>query len=150
MRGPRTIIGLAALLALLALVSTRAAPAGADAPAYKVIVNPDLAVTTVDASFLRDAYLKKISDWSDGTPLRPVALSDRHPVRARFVRDVLHKTPAQLRSYWNQQIFSGKRMPPPQVDSPAAAIAYVLANRGAVAYIPADVDAGRARVVTLR
>ena len=62
----------------------------------------------------------------------------------------MRKTPAQLKSYWNQQIFSGKGVPPPEADSPAAAVAYVLANPGAIAYVPADTDPGRTRVIGVR
>ncbi|HVV87291.1 MAG TPA: hypothetical protein VHE35_29825 [Kofleriaceae bacterium] len=125
------------------------APAAGDVTSYKIIVHPDNPVKAVDASFLRDAYLKKAGEWPGGLAVHPLDLSPRSPVRTQFVREVLRKTPLQLRSYWNQQIFSGKRVPPPHADTPAAAIAYVLANAGAVAYIPADVDPGRAKVVSL-
>ena len=63
---------------------------------------------------------------------------------------MLRKTPAQLKSYWNQQIFSGKGVPPPEADSTADVIAYVLANPGAVGYLPVDVDPGRAKVVEVK
>jgi hypothetical protein len=52
--------------------------------------------------------------------------------------------------YWNQQIFSGKGVPPPEADSTAAAVAYVLANPGAIAYLPADADPGRVKVIEVR
>ena len=57
---------------------------------------------------------------------------------------------AQLKNYWTQRIFSGTGVPPPQAGSAAAAIAYVLANPGALAYLPADVDPNGAKVVQLR
>ena len=63
---------------------------------------------------------------------------------------MIRKTPSQLRTYWNQQIFSGKGVPPPEADSVASAIQYVLANKGAIAYIPADADAGKAKVIGIR
>jgi hypothetical protein len=63
---------------------------------------------------------------------------------------VLRKTPAQLRSYWTQRIFSGTGVPPPEAETPTAALAFVLANPGAVAYVPSTLDTGRARVVKAR
>ena len=41
-------------------------------------------------------------------------------------------------------------MPPPEADAAADVIDYVLANEGRVGYVPADVDAGKAKVIKLR
>jgi hypothetical protein len=121
----------------------------ADQP-FKVIVHPDNPVTSVDRGFLRDAYLKKSTEWRAGTTIRPLDLSTKNSVRARFTQDVIKKTPAQLKNYWTQRIFSGKGVPPPEADSAEAAIGYVLANKGAVGYIPAGVDPGGAKVVAVK
>jgi len=127
------------------------AVAAAAAPdSYKIIVNPDNPVIAVDRQFLRDAFLRKTSDWDGGETIRPIDLAIRFPVRDRFAQDVLKKTPSQLKAYWNQQIFSGKGVPPPEADSTSAVVAYVLANRGAVAYLPGDADAGAAKVVKVK
>jgi hypothetical protein len=142
------------LLVVLALVVAGLGPAPSLASGaagdFKVIVHPDNPATSVDRDFLRRAYLKKATSWSHGSTIRPIDLAAGSAARTRFTRDVLKKTPSQLRSYWNQQIFSGKGVPPAEARTPAAAIAYVLANPGAVAYIPSDVDAGGAKVVELR
>ena len=117
---------------------------------FKVIVNPENPVGTVERDFLRDAYLKKSSEWSDGETIHPIDLPSRFPARDRFIDHVIRKTPAQLRTYWNQQIFSGKGVPPPEAESVADVIAYVLAHKGAVGYLPADVDPGRAKTIPIR
>jgi ABC-type phosphate transport system substrate-binding protein len=114
---------------------------------YKIIVHPDNPVTAIDRPFLRDAYLRKSSDWDTGATIRPIDLAPRFRVRERFVHEVLKKSPSQLRSYWNQQIFSGKGVPPPEAESIAALVAYVLANPGAVGYLPLDADPGGAKVI---
>jgi len=117
---------------------------------YRIIVHPSNAVTGVGRGFLRDAYLKKQTEWGHGEPLRPVNLSSKFTVHDQFTREVLQKTPAQLRSYWNQQIFSGKGVPPLEVNTTADVIAYVLANPGAIGYLPGDVDPGGARSIEVR
>lgn len=134
----------AALVIALAAQLALASAAGDD---YKVIVNPDNPVGAVDRRFLRDAFLRKASDWNGGAAIRPIDLTTRFAAHERFLHDVLNKTPAQLKSYWNQQIFSGKGVPPPEADTPAAVIAYVLANPGAVGYLPLDADVGGAKVI---
>jgi hypothetical protein len=142
---PRTLF-LLVVLALGALALT----ASAEDVRYKVVVHPDNPATSVSASFVRDAFLKKAVEWGSGEAIRPVDLAWRLPERRRFTEEVLRKTPAQLKSYWNQQIFSGKGVPPPEAGTPQAAIAYVLANPGSIAYVPSTVDVGPAKVLQLR
>ena len=115
--------------------------------AFKIIINPDNPITSIDHDFLRDAYLKKATEWNNGTALHPIDLSTRFAQRERFTQDVLRKTPSQLKSYWNQQIFTGKGVPPPEADSVGDVIGYVLEHPGAVGYIPANADPGRTKVV---
>jgi ABC-type phosphate transport system substrate-binding protein len=137
----------------LVVVATLALPvprARAAADGFIVIVNPDNPVAEVSRDFLRDAFLKKSSSWSGGEALRPVDLSRRFGARESFCRDVLKKTLPQLKRYWNQQVFSGKGVPPPELDSEKAVIAFVLANKGAIGYLPAGADTGGARVVKVR
>lgn len=137
-------------LALVLIVLGLAGASRADDAGFVVIVNPDSSVGALDRDFLRDVYLKKATEWGDGETIHPIDLSARFAAREQFVETVLRKTPAQLRAYWNQQIFSGKGVPPPEADSPEAVIEFVLANKGAVGYLPADVDPGKARVVPVR
>lgn len=116
---------------------------------FKVIVHPDNPSDAVSRDFLRDAYLKKETEWH-GHTLRPIDLTLKHGVREQFTKDVIRKSVAQLRTYWTQQVFSGKGAPPPEVDSAAAVVDYVLANPGAVGYVPANADTGKARVIPLK
>jgi ABC-type phosphate transport system substrate-binding protein len=140
-----SVLGVA--LAIWFAIAVASAAASDD---YKVIVNPDNPVGEIDRQFLRDAFLRKTTDWDGGATIQPIDLGRRFPVRERFAQDVLKKTPSQLRSYWNQQIFSGKGVPPPEADSTAAVVEYVLGHRGAVAYLPLDADAGAAKVVKVK
>jgi len=146
------------LLAAAALAAATGASGGRDAAlppdprtaSYLIIVNPESPVRELGRSFVRDAFLKKAATWADGETIRPVDLPRVSLVRERFTREVLNKTPAQLRAYWNQQIFSGKGVPPPEVDSDAAMIAYVLHHHGAMGYLPRSADPRGAVVVRLR
>lgn len=134
-------------LGLLLVPIGRRVVAADQGPAFKVIVHPDNPVSDVDRALLRDAFLKRATEWSNGDTIRPIDLTRRFPVRDRFTRDVLKKTPSQLKSYWNQQIFSGKGVPPPEADAVADVIAYVLDHLGGVGYVPASADVGDAKPV---
>jgi hypothetical protein len=138
-------------IALVSLSPTRAATTPDQPPDdYIVVVNPANSIRVVNREFLRAVYLKKRTAWWDGQTIRPVGVSPRFPARQRFAREVLRKSPAQLRAYWNQQIFSGKGVPPLEFDSHDAVIAYVLRNHGAIAFLPATVDPDGAAVVTVQ
>lgn len=119
----------------------------ADGEQFVVIVHPENPAEEIDRDFLRNAYLKKSTEWGDGTTIRPVDLTTSYSAREQFTRQVIRKTPAQLKSYWNQRIFSGKGVPPPEAGSTADLIAYVLSEEGAVGYLPANVDPGDAKVI---
>jgi hypothetical protein len=127
-----------------------AGPTEQRADDYLVIVHPSNPARTLTRSFVRSAYLKKTVSWPNGETIRPVGLNQRFEARQRFAREALLKSPTQLRAYWNQQIFSGKGVPPPEVDSEAAVIAHVLRHRGALGFLSATADPGRATVVTLQ
>jgi hypothetical protein len=142
----RTIL----VVVVLGLLRLELAASSADSGRYKVIVHPSNPITWVDHGFLRNAYLKKEIEWADGRTILPVDLIARSAVRDQFTHEVLKKTAAQLRSYWSQRIFSGQGAPPPEADLSTGVITYVLANPGAVGYLPADVNPGAAKVIEVR
>jgi ABC-type phosphate transport system substrate-binding protein len=117
---------------------------------FKLIVNPNNPITAVDRDFLRDAYLKKVIEWPGNIPIQPVELSSKFPAHERFTREVLRKSNAQLKNYWNQQIFSGKGVPPQEAGSVSAAVDFVIENPGAIAYVPIDADVRHAKVIGIK
>ncbi len=137
-----------ALLALGGL--TAADTASRPGPAYQIIVNPANRIDSIDRAFVSDVYLKKVATWHNEWTVRPVQLSRRFALREQFTREVLKKSPSQLRSYWNRQIFSGKAVPPPDLESEEEVIRYVLANKGAIGYVAVGVNPRGARIVRLK
>jgi ABC-type phosphate transport system substrate-binding protein len=132
----------------LLLWANATSPSSASDDAFKVIVHRDNPITVIDRDFLRATFLKTAIRWGhDGNTIHPIELPKGQPARDRFTREVLGKTPAQLRIYWIQRIFSGTAVPPPYAETTAAAIAYVLTTPGALAYVPANADPGGAKVI---
>jgi ABC-type phosphate transport system substrate-binding protein len=146
MRASR-ILALVAVVAVWLCGSTRSIAAD---DRYELIVNAENSVTEVDKDFVRDAFLKKSTSWGSGEALRPIDAPSKLAARDRFTQDVIRKTPAQLKNYWNQQIFSGKGVPPPEADSVAQILGYVLANPGAIGYVPVGTDVRGAKVIRIR
>jgi ABC-type phosphate transport system substrate-binding protein len=132
---------LCALVVALALVgSARPAPSS---DGFQLIVNSANPVASLSREKASKMFLKKISKWDSGAAVAPVDLDQGSPVRAAFSRAVHGKPVSAVVSYWQQLIFSGRDVPPPEKGSDAAVIAFVKANPGAIGYVggsvPSDV-----------
>jgi ABC-type phosphate transport system substrate-binding protein len=120
-----------------------------EAPAteFRVVVHPDNPSGPATREFLADAFLKSATHWSDGEAIRAVDLKPDSPTRTNFSSGVLRRSIAAVRSYWQQRIFSGRDVPPPELDSDDAVVKYVLEHRGAVGYVSGAAKVRGAKVV---
>src|SRR5258708_1572374 len=137
----------AALGATLGGARPRAAPPAA---AYRLIVNPQNAASSVDRKFVADAFLKKISRWPDGESVHPVDLSPDAPARARFSEEIVRRSVSAVKSYWQQLVFSGRDVPPPEMDHDEDVISFVLRFPGGIGYVSGAANVDRVKVVTVR
>ncbi len=111
-----------------------------------VIVHPEVAIDHMESQQLKDIYLLKRSAWSDGTPIIPINLSASSPLRYAFFNQVLEIDMQTAARVWLQMHFRG-RQPPHVVSSPEAAVIFVSRIRGAIAYVPANVDTKKVKVI---
>ena len=140
-----------ALVLVAVAVALGEAPARADAPAYVVIVHPSNKTTKLEKKTVADAFLKKRTRWSEaGRTILPVDLTKKSPIRKRFSEEVIGRNLSAVRTYWNQLVFSGRGVPPPEVDSDAEVVAYVLKHPGAIGYVSPTADVKDARVVQIK
>jgi ABC-type phosphate transport system substrate-binding protein len=123
-------------LILLAL-TTGAVGAEAPRPVYVLIVHPTVRAPALDRKFLADAFLRRTTRWPDDTPILPVDLAPDARARARFSQEILARSVASVRSYWQQRIFSGQGLPPPELGNDDAVVSYVLQHPGAIGYVSA-------------
>ena len=137
----------AAIALGLAALSAQAVP---PKPAYHIICHPGNPLTGAERQFLEDAFLKKVTSWPDGETARPVDLAPRSAVRRQFSKDVLRRPVEAVRSYWQQRIFAGRELPPPEVEADDAVVNYVLRDRGAVGYVSGAAVIKGAKILTVR
>jgi hypothetical protein len=154
-RLPWTRRRFAVLLAIFAVFGAFAAAAQQSAwaespPDFRVIVHPDNPSTGLSRDFLTDAFLKRVTRWGDGETLRPVDQRADSIVRRRFSDNVLQRSVAAVKSYWQQRIFSGRDLPPPELDSDEAVVSYVLKHRGAVGYVSGNAKLDGAKPVAVQ
>ena len=138
------IIGTVLMLA----VSTP--PPGSPPPPFRIVAHPGNSATALDRRFLEDAFLKKIKAWPSGEIIRPVDLEPGSEVRRRFTDQVLRRPLAAVRAYWQQRIFSGRDVPPPELNSDEEVIKYVHKHAGAIGYVSGAAPVDGLRVIAVQ
>jgi ABC-type phosphate transport system substrate-binding protein len=82
-----------------------------------------------------DFFLKRVSNWPDGTLVAPIDLSVASPTRQAFSRNVLGQPTDGIVHYWRQQM-SSRRMMPPLVKPEDGVLSLVQSTPGAIGYVP--------------
>lgn len=137
-----------AIVAALAVALAGAAPRGGGAQSgvrddgFVVVVNAANPLNSIAKGDLAKLFTKKARTWSDGTPALPVDLASGSPVRETFTQRVHGKSGSAIASFWQQQIFSGREVPPPEKKTDDEVLDFVRSNRGAVGYVAAGTKPG--------
>jgi hypothetical protein len=139
----------AALLGVIAFGQGRALADEAPPP-FRVIVHPNNPTRSVNRAFVADAFLKKVTRWDGDEIIRPVDLRQNSEARQKFTENVLKRSVAAVRSYWQQRIFSGRDVPPPEVDSDEGVMAHVARYPGAIGYVAGSVKLNGVRELVLK
>jgi ABC-type phosphate transport system substrate-binding protein len=120
-----------------------------DSGAFKVIVNSSNPATQMTRLKLGEIFLKKEKRWPDGQPATPVEPSGKSPVRQRFDQEVFGKSVMAISAYWQQMIFGGKGVPPPEKSSDAEVVSFVRETPGAVGYVSSTAEVSGVKVVAV-
>lgn len=142
-----TRIALAVIVSSAGLIGVPAATGAAGG--YKVIIHASNPVTALSHEELAGYFLRKSSSWPSGRTVAAVDLDRGSPTRAAFSRDVLGKSVRQVIAYWQQQIYAGRAVPPPEKPSDAEVVAFVEGNEGAIGYVPEDATTRGVKVVAV-
>lgn len=136
-------------IAVALLAGTVLITGTAQAASYKLIVNNSVSVNSLSKKAVSDLFLKKATKWESGAAVTPVDQLDSSNTREGFSKAVHGKTAAAVKSYWNQQIFSGRDVPPVEKKSDAEVLAFVRSTTGAIGYVSEAASAEGVRVVTV-
>jgi ABC-type phosphate transport system substrate-binding protein len=141
---------LVAFVAGVALTGLSVALMAETPVAFRIVVNPSNPRATLERRFVADLFLKKVKTWPDGTAARPVDLEPNSEVRRRFSQQVVGRSLEAVRAYWQQCIFSGRDLPPPELDSDEHVLRYVMRHPGSIGYVSGTGPLDGAKVVTTR
>lgn len=129
-RLPLWATGLLLALAAVLVPARRAAAQGF------VVVTNAAGPAALSKDDLSRAFLKK------GSALVAVDQEKGAKVRDAFSRSVLGRPTTAVTSYWQQQIFAGRDVPPTEKGSDADVLAFVRGNAKAIGYVSAGADLG--------
>lgn len=124
-------------LALLMLLSVGDAYAGPPAQAYKIVANKANPVSSLTRKQVSALFLKRVGEWPHGETALPVDQFAGAPVRDAFAREIHGRSAAAVKSYWQEVIFSGRGLPPPEKPGDREVLSYVEAHPGAIGYVSA-------------
>lgn len=139
----RRVLVLSLLAALLPAVS------GFGAGGFKVIVHPNNPTSSISREQLAQIFLKKTTTWPGGKRAVPVDQTESSAARAAFSKAVLQKAVSEVKAFWQQQIFSGRSVPPVEKPSDGQVLSFVLGNELAVGYVAESTDTGGAKVLRI-
>jgi ABC-type phosphate transport system substrate-binding protein len=118
--------------------------------AFRLIVHPSNLNSTTTREFVADVFFKRTTRWQGGEAIHPVDLRPEAIARRAFSNQLLQRSVAAVRSFWQQRIFSGRDLPPPELDSDEAVIKYVVNTPGAIGYVSSSAKVERAKELSVR
>ncbi len=127
-----------AFLAVFALLGADEA----QAQEFQVVVNATSGTEQISAGDLSKIFQKKSGDLPSGESARPVDQDNDAAVREAFSQAVHGRSAGQIESFWQQQIFSGRDVPPEKKKSDAEVLEFVRSNPGAIGYVSASASVG--------
>ncbi len=111
-----------------------------------VVVHPSNGVELTKKQISR-IFLGKLRKFPGGDKALPVNLPEGSDLRVHFDRKILKKSPAQIKSYWSIQLFTGKGTPPQQAEDSSEVKALVGENPNLIGFIDASEVDESVRVV---
>jgi ABC-type phosphate transport system substrate-binding protein len=136
-------------LGILSLALAFAATPAA-AQEFKVIVNTANGVSDLPAAVVSKIFLKETLTFPGGAAASPVDQSKSSALRAAFSKKVVGRPVTAVETYWQQQIFSGKEVPPPNKATDDDVIAFVKATPGGIGYVSAAAPTAGVKVVDVK
>src|SRR3569832_2468361 len=132
------------LAGLSLLLSGMVSPAIAGAV---VSGNPSLSVSQLNAQQVSDFFLGRASKLPDGSAVLFVVLLVGVFFLVVFYKNVVGKSPSQLKSYWAKIVFTGEGAPPKSLSGDQAIKHHVATTPGAIGYVDDKVVDGSIKVL---
>ena len=137
-------------ICLIAAILAVAAVSQATAQeSVKIIVNPDVEVSSLSQAQIARIYLGKRTFWESGSRISPSLLNEKSELTKLFLEESVRKTVRQYRAYWKRRLFSGQGTAPKTFALSEQVANYVADNPGAIGVVDASFADDRVKVIDL-
>ena len=102
-----------------------------------VIVNKDVAETTMTQKDIEAIFLGKKTKWDNKAKITILTLKSGD-VHTAFVTDYVNSTAAKFKSHWKKQVFTGKADAPDDFKTEKEMIEKVSKTKGAIGYVSVE------------
>ena len=123
------------MLVVVGFVSMLTAHA-TNAERLMVVVNPASGIDMLTRDEIVNIFMGRQQRLGERTVALPLDMAASNAEKASFYTFLLEKDLAEVNSYWARLIFSGQGSPPRQIDTAEQVREAVLANVGAIGYLP--------------
>ena len=121
-----------AIAGIIVMTAAFTAPAKVD---FALLVNPSNPIRELSRAEVSRIFLKKTTRWISGHPVLVIEQPAKAAIRQRFSAIILQKAMRQVDAYWQEMIFSGRAVPPPERPSDTEVILYIRENPDAIGYV---------------
>jgi ABC-type phosphate transport system substrate-binding protein len=138
------------LAAVLPLLSLSIVAAAQSQESFLVIVNSANPVTSLSRSHLSALFLREVRSWEHGEQVLPADQSSASALRERFSDEIHGRSASAIKAYWQQEVFAGREVGPPELGSDSEVVAYVQRHPGAIGYVSASTSTKDVKVVEIQ
>lgn len=120
------------------------APAWAD---LVVVANPKSGIERMSREEVVFVFMGRWRHFPSGIAAQPVDQPFDSPERTDFYRQLVNKSPSEIKAYWSRLVFSGGARPPVSPDNHEEQIRILTSTPGAVGYLERSTVDSRVKIV---
>lgn len=113
-----------------------------------VVVHPNN-TNALDSAAIKRLFLGKEKKFPDGQPATPLNQVVDSATRNQFDEQLLERNSSQIAAYWSKLVFTGKGVPPKEVNDDAAVVSVVSQDISAVGYVERSSVTTDVKVISL-
>lgn len=134
------------ILAYLLLISILALSSFAVRAQVSIIANHDVVESSISSDDIKSIFTNKLPKWEDGKKINIIILTDREPTEY-FLKQYIHKSLSQFKTYWLKQVFTGKAIMFKSVSTHDELLEMVNTTPGGIGFIDSEKVDERVKVI---
>lgn len=112
-----------------------------------VVANPKSGIEKMSREEVVFVFMGRWRQLPSGIAAQPVDSPIDSPERAAFYRQLVNKSPSEIKAYWSRLVFSGGARPPISSESREEQLRILSSTQGAVGYLERSMIDNRVRIV---